>query len=118
MKDSSKTKRIQRIKRAARTRSKIFGTQKKPRLSIFRSNKHVYVQLIDDEKGKTLAHASDLELKEKALKMKKAFLVGQSIAKKAAELKIKEAVFSKGGYKYHGAVKAAAEGARAGGLKF
>lgn len=106
------------MKRAARTRAKIFGTSKKPRLSVFRSNKHVYAQLIDDENGKTLASASDLELKEKAPKTKKAVSVGQSIAKKAAALGIKEVIFSKGGYRYHGILKASAEGAREGGLKF
>jgi len=118
MKDASKAKRIQRMKRAARTRAKIFGTQKRPRLAVFISNKHIYAQLINDEKGNTLTSASDLELKEKAPKTKKAVLVGQLIAKKANEQDVKEAIFSKGGYKYHGALKAVAEGAREGGLKF
>ncbi len=119
MKDLFKSKRIQRQKRARRTRAKIFGTAKKPRLSIFRSNKHVYLQLIDDENSKTFASASDLELKkEKTAKKSRAAEVGQLIAKKAQELKIKEVVFDKGSYKYHGIVKTAADGAREGGLKF
>ncbi|MBU1102222.1 50S ribosomal protein L18, partial [Patescibacteria group bacterium] len=102
-----------------RTRAKIFGTAKRPRLSIFRSNKHVYAQLIDDEKGKTLASAHDYEIKktEKG-KTKNVALVGRLIAKKAADSKIEEVVFDKGGYKYHGIVKALAEGAREAGLKF
>jgi len=119
MKDLQKIKREKRRKRAVRARSKIFGTLKKPRLSIFRSNKHIYVQLIDDERGKTLASASGLELKnEKMPKSKKAVSIGKLIADKAAKLNIKEVIFHKGGYKYHGAIKATAEGAREGGLKF
>ncbi len=119
MKNALRIKRIKRQKRAKRIRAKIFDTAKRPRLSIFRSNKHIYVQLIDNKKGETLASASDLEI-EKADKGKvnKALLVGQLIAKKAHDLKIKEVVFDKGSYKYHGTVKALAEGAREGGLKF
>jgi len=120
MKNPTKIKRQKRQQRARRTRAKIFGTHEKPRLSVFRSSKHVYAQLIDDEAGKTLASVNDLETKKTEAKTKtvKAALVGQLIAQKAQALKIKEAVFDRGGYKYHGIVKALAEGARAGGLKF
>ncbi len=119
MKNAFKIKRAKRQKRAKRTRAKIFGTAKRPRLSIFRSNKHLYAQLIDDEKGKTLASAHDYEIKKTDKgKAKSASLVGQLIAKKAADIKIDEVIFDKGGYKYHGIVKALAEGAREAGLKF
>lgn len=119
MKNTFKIKREKRQRRAKRVRAKIFGMVHRPRLAIFRSNKHVYVQVVDDEKGKTLASASDLEIKKSAKgKIAAAGSVGRLIAKKAAELKIKEVVFDKRGYKYHGAVKALAQGAREGGLKF
>ncbi len=119
MKDIHKIKRQKRQRRAKRIRAKIFGTAKRPRLAIFRSNKHIYAQLINDEKGKTLASASDLEIEKPAKgKVAGAAQVGQLSAKKAAELKIIEAVFDKRAYKYQGAVKALAEGAREGSLKF
>jgi len=119
MKDQFKTKRAKRQKRARRIRAKIFGVANRPRLSVFRSNQHIYVQLIDDEKGKTIASASDLEIKKTDKgKIVVADSVGQLVAKKAAELKIMQAVFDKRSYKYHGLVKAVAEGARKGGLKF
>jgi len=120
MKNLTKIRRQKRLWRARRTRAKIFGTAEKPRLAVFRSSKHIYAQLINDEAGKTLASASDLEIKDAGAKKKtdKATAVGRLLAQKAQELKIKEVVFAKGGYKYHGAVKALAEGARAGALKF
>ena len=104
-------KQIKKIRRHQRIRAKIFGTKERPRLSVFKSNKHISSQLIDDDKGKTLAAASDL-------KSKTAFEVGKLIARKAKELKIEKVVFDRGGYRYHGRVKAVAEGAREGGLKF
>ncbi|XOB40427.1 MAG: 50S ribosomal protein L18 [Candidatus Nealsonbacteria bacterium] len=129
-----KEKQKKRHRRHKRVRGKIFGTNKRPRLCVFRSSKHIYAQLINDEKGKTLASASDLKLKpmkkkkraekkkkeEKVFSSKSAlgFEVGKLIAQKARDLKIKSVVFDKGGYKYHGRVKALAEGARLGGLKF
>jgi len=112
-------KQQKRYRRHRRVRAKIKGTAKVPRLCVFRSSKNIYAQVIDDEKGKTLASASDLEIKKK--KDKKAVLatkVGNLIAKKAIEKKINKVVFDRGGYKYHGRVKALAEGARDGGLKF
>ena len=119
-KDVNKIKNQKRIKRAKRTRSKILGSAKRPRLSVFRSNKHIYAQLINDEKSATLASASDLDLKSagKNKKMELAAAVGQLIAKKAAELKIDSVIFDKGGYKYHGIIKTLADSAREGGLKF
>ena len=106
--------------RHRRVRAKIYGTAKMPRLCVFRSAKHIYGQLIDDEKSQTLVSASDLELRIKKgkTKVEKAKEVGKLIAKKAQKLKIEKVVFDRGGYKYHGRVKALAEGAREGGLKF
>jgi len=106
--------------RKKRGREKRMGTKERPRLSVFKSRKHIYCQLIDDKDHKTLISASDLELKgeEKKKKTKRAFLVGQLIAKKAKEKGIKKIVFDKSGYKYHGVVLQLAKGAREGGLVF
>lgn len=106
-------------KRAARTRGKIRGTSEKPRLSVFRSNTHVYAQLIDDQKKVSLFGISDKVL-EKATGTKTAIAkqLGIALAKIALEKKIKNVVFDKGSYAYHGRVKALAEGAREGGLQF
>jgi large subunit ribosomal protein L18 len=106
-----------RGQRHARVRGKIFGTSKRPRLSVFRSAKHVYAQLINDENAKTLAAASDLSIK-KGTKLEKAKQVGERLAQEARKKKIKSAAFDRGGYKYHGRVRAVAEGAREGGLEF
>jgi len=119
MKSKAKIKKQLKEKRRARIRAKIIGTSKKPRLNIFRSLKHLNVQIIDDLAGKTLVSASDLEVKsKKATKTEKAKAVGELIAQKAKEKKIKKVVFDRAGYKYHGRIKAVAEGARAGGLEF
>jgi large subunit ribosomal protein L18 len=109
-----------RIKRHIRIRKKIFGTKERPRLCVFRSSKHIYGQIIDDTENKVLVSASDLELnaKEKMTKTKKAYEVGKLLAEKAKALKIEKVVFDRAGYKYHGRVKALAQGAREGGLKF
>ena len=124
-------KREKRYRRHRRIRAKIKGTNKIPRLFVFRSSKHIYAQLIDDEKGHTIISASDINLKESKTKSQKgaekekrggkvaiAYKVGQMLAKKAAERRIKKVVFDRGGYKYHGRVKAVADGAREQGLKF
>lgn len=122
-------KQEKRYRRHRRIRAKIRGTSEKPRLFAFRSNNHIYVQLIDDDKGKIIVAVSDLELKKgptsakasagkKKTKTDKAKEVGKLIAKEALEKKIEKAVFDRGGYKYHGRIKALAEGAREGGLKF
>ena len=111
-------KKIKREKRHRRIKAKIMGDAKCPRLYVFRSNKHIYVQLIDDYKGKTLVSAKDSEIKSKGKKSEIAFKVGELIAKKALEQKLEKVVFDRAGYKYHGRVKSLADGARQGGLKF
>jgi large subunit ribosomal protein L18 len=115
-----KTTRRQNIR--FRIRRKIGeGTAQKPRLSVFRSNADIYVQLIDDLNGQTLAAASSKEkdiAAQKVNKVEKSKLVGEAIAKKALELGIKSVTFDRGGYLYHGRVKSVADGAREGGLQF
>jgi len=109
--------KVRRTSRTKRTRAKITGTALRPRLVVSRSNKGLYLQLIDDRRGHTLISASVKELKiEKNTKTGQAALLGQLLAKKAVEAGIKEAVFDRRFYKYHGRVKAAAEGARSAGL--
>jgi large subunit ribosomal protein L18 len=111
-------------KKQARIRKKIAGTPQRPRLAIFRSAKHAYAQIIDDTTGKTLVFVSTLskELKEEVKQAKTPIarfkMIGVAVAKKALEKNIKEIVFDRGGYLYHGRVKALADGAREGGLKF
>jgi len=119
MRTNAKTTRRQNIR--YRIRAKVAGTAQKPRLSVFRSNTDIYVQLIDDDKAVTLAAASSKEKDIKAqagTKSEKSKLVGQSIARKAKELGIENVVFDRGGNLYHGRVKAVADGAREGGLIF
>lgn len=115
------TKRQNRIKRHKRVRAKIKGTPEIPRLSVFRSNKHIFVQIIDDLAGKTLV-SSVIKPKGKSLikgtKTELAAKIGEMVAKKAAEAGISKVVFDRGGYQYHGRVKALAESLRKGGLKF
>jgi large subunit ribosomal protein L18 len=110
-------KTIQRQRRHERIRSQVSGTEAKPRLSVFRSNKAIYAQLVDDTKGQTLAAASSMEIKGKK-GVEAAKMVGATLAKVAKEKKIVVCVFDRGGYEYHGQVKALAEGAREGGLQF
>lgn len=119
MNSKAKTARRQNIRFGIR--KKINGTAAKPRLSVFRSNSEIYAQLIDDVSGQTLAAASSKEksiVAQKGTKSEKGKLVGSAIAAKASELGLKEVVFDRGGYLYHGRVKAVADGAREGGLKF
>ena len=113
-------KSISRDRRHARVRTKISGTADCPRLCVFRSNTGIYVQVIDDVAGKTLASAStlDKEVKTKASNIEAAKEVGSLIAKRANKAGIKTVVFDRGGYQYHGKVKALAEAAREGGLEF
>jgi len=121
-------KQHKRLRRHKRVRAKISGSSKRPRLCIFRSAKHIYAQLVDDEQGKTLVSASDLEIKKRGSSTKTggkkktksdiAREIGKLIAKKSLEKKIEQVVFDRGGYLYHGRIKAIAEGAREGGLKF
>lgn len=107
-----------RLERHKRVRKNISGTPECPRLCVFRSNSGIYAQLIDDVNGVTLASSSSLELKEKACNIEVATKVGKDIADKAKKAKIKTVVFDRGGYLYHGKVKALAEAAREGGLEF
>lgn len=100
-------------------RIKIWGTSKQPRLCVFRSAKHIYAQLIDDDKKKTILAVSDQKLKKaKKTKTELAREIGKLVAEKALEKKIEKVTFDRGPYKYHGRVKALAEGAREGGLNF
>jgi large subunit ribosomal protein L18 len=104
-----------------RIRKKISGNATKPRLSVFRSNMEIYAQLVNDENGTTITAASSKEkdiAAQKITKVEKSKLVGAAVARKASELGIKDVVFDRGGYIYHGRVKAVAEGAREGGLQF
>lgn len=115
---SVKVEKRAKIKR--RIRKKVFGTSEKPRLSVFRSNKQIYAQIIDDNNGVTLASASSYKNKaaEGKTKSEAAAIVGKDVAEKAAKAGVKTVVFDRNGYQYHGRVKALAEGAREGGLKF
>ena len=119
MNSKAKTERRQRIRYTIRQR--LTGSTQKPRLSVFRSNNEIYVQLIDDAKGVTLAAASTKDkdiAAQKGNKTAQSKLVGSAIARKANDLGLKEVVFDRSGYLYHGRVKAVADGAREGGLKF
>ncbi len=112
---STKTERRQRIHRGVRR--KVHGTKERPRLSVYRSNRHIYAQLIDDLTGSTMASASSQETDVKAESpVKLSHEVGKVLAARAKEAGIKSAVFDRGGYRYHGRVRALAEGAREGGL--
>jgi len=113
----TKGKRQQRERRKKRIRAKIFGTASIPRLAVFKSNAHISAQLIDDDKGVTLAAAHSKLVKGKTL-TDKAMAVGVDIAEKAKVKKISKAVFDRGGFSYTGKIKAVAEGARSGGLIF
>lgn len=113
---SEKIRKRQRIH--ARIRSRMSGTALRPRLSVFKSASHIYAQLIDDETGKVLISASDIKMKGKGKKVDHSMEVGKLIAKEALAKKIESVVFDRGGFVYHGRVKAIAEGAREGGLKF
>ena len=110
--------RQNRIQRHKRIRTKISGTKSRPRLSVFRSNKHLHLQLIDDVSGKTLVSASTKEVKDVKTKEAQARSAGKLVAEKALQSGIKEAVFDRGGNKFHGRVAKVAEGAREAGLKF
>ena len=110
-------KEERRIKIKYRIRKSVFGTAERPRLSVFRSNKQIYAQVINDLTGTTLASASSLGM-ETMPKKEQAAKVGEMIAKKALEAGIEKVVFDRNGYLYHGRVKELADGARKGGLKF
>ncbi len=109
-------KRAARVRRHARVRRKVVGTAERPRLAVFRSNRHIYVQLVDDQSARTLAAASDRELTD-GDKSARAKSVGKAIAERAKAAGVERAVFDRGGRLYHGRVRALAEGAREGGLQ-
>lgn len=115
---SKKVEKRAKIKR--RIRKNIFGTSERPRLSVFRSNKEIYAQVIDDVEGKTLASASSAKNKatEGKAKAEAAAIVGKELAEKALKAGVDTVVFDRNGYQYHGRVKSLADGAREGGLKF
>lgn len=129
----SMLKQEKRLTRKKRIRSKVFGTSERPRLSIFRSNRHIFAQVIDDDKGKTLFSVNDVEIELKKNPKKSgddketvstgqnkkviATLAGELLAKKGLALKIKKVVFDRNGYQYHGRVKDFADGVRKGGLE-
>lgn len=111
------------LQRKQRVRSRVSGTEARPRLTVYKSNTHIYGQIIDDINQKTVVSASDIKVKlakgpERAKRVERAGLVGEEIAKLAVAKKIKKVVFDRNGYKFHGRVKALAEGARKGGLDF
>lgn len=107
-----------RQSRHKRIRAKVKGTKNRPRFSVFKSNNHLYCQLIDDESGKTLFASDTREIKLGKTRTEKAEKMGEYLSKKAVESGIKEVVFDRGGFKYHGIIKIVAENARKGGLKF
>ncbi len=111
-------KKIRKNRRRARIRRKVFGTAERPRLSVYRSNVHIYAQLIDDLEGHTLAAADSREVEGAENRTDAARKVGELLANRAGDAGIETAIFDRGGNKYHGRVAALAEGARAGGLKF
>ena len=115
--NATKDKKQRRERRHARVRAKISGTKERPRLSVFKSNKYLYAQVIDDDKGVTLASATSVDEKGKTM-TDRAKETGLSLAKKAKEKKIEKVIFDKGGFLYTGKIKALADGAREGGLIF
>jgi len=117
----SETRRVARLRRHARLRKKVAGTAQMPRLVVNRSARHIHVQLVDDQQGVTLAAASSIEADVRAVdgdKKAHSVRVGQLIAERAKAAGVDTVVFDRGGYQYHGRVKALAEGAREGGLTF
>lgn len=118
-------KKNSRIRKHATIRKKVLGTSNRPRLSVFKSAAHIYAQVIDDSLGKTLIAVSDMNVKGSEqssraprTKKEKAYEVGKKISEKALKVKIKEVVFDRGGFLYHGRIAEVARGAREGGLKF
>lgn len=123
IRESAKFRREARSRRAKRVRRRVIGTASKPRLAVFRSNRHVVAQLIDDEAGVTLLAVHDFRMETPEIeglsgKIARARAVGQAVAAAAKEKGIESVVFDRAGYKYHGRVAALAEGAREGGLQF
>lgn len=127
MEKEKKIKKLRKKRRIARVRRKILAKRALPRLTVFRSNRYIYAQIIDDSKGKTLVSVSEKEISDllpagrqgtKMTRAQRAWELGKILSKKASSKKIKNVVFDKGAYKYHGRIKALAEGAQEGGLVF
>ena len=116
-KRSEKMFKLKREQKHKKIRRKVVGTSERPRMSVFRSSQHIYVQLIDDTKGVTIVSGSDLNVKT-GKKGEKAEIVGEALAKEALKKNIKKIVFDRGGFRFHGRVAAVASGARKGGLEF
>lgn len=109
--------KVLRVRKHQKIRRRVIGTKDRPRLAVFRSNQHIFAQLIDDKAGKTLAEQSDLKM-DKTQRIKSAYEVGKMLAAKSLKLKIKKAVFDRGGFTYQGRVAELGKGAREGGLEF
>lgn len=126
MKNQQKLKQFHRKRRRARVRARVLGTPNQPRLAVFKSALHIYAQVIDDVSRKTLVSASDLKLKNKKVvaqeglnaKVAKAYEVGKLVGEACRDKGIKKVIFDRGGFKYHGRIKAIADGARSAGLEF
>jgi large subunit ribosomal protein L18 len=116
MKTNIKTQKRERLHK--KIRSRVAGTESRPRLAVFRSNRYMYAQLIDDVRGVTLASASDIALTDKMTKVERAKTVGQKLAAEAKKKNITTVVFDRGGFSYRGRVQALADGAREAGLNF
>ena len=112
-----KEKNLKAERRARRTRAKLFGTAARPRLSVFRSNRYLYAQLIDDERGHTILSASTHDIEKAGTKVEKSSALGDLLAKKAKEAGVESMVFDRGSYRYHGRVKGVAEALRNSGIK-
>ena len=110
-------KKLNRSRRHRKVRAKISGTSSRPRIAVFKSNQYIYAQVVDDESGKTLLSVSDMEVK-KGKKSEKALKIGEALAAQMKEKGLLEAVFDRGGFKFHGRVKSVADGLRSGGIKF
>jgi large subunit ribosomal protein L18 len=116
--DVARAKRQGRLKRHARVRRRVVGTAERPRLAVFRSNRHIYAQVVDDAAGRTLASAGSVSLAGDGDKKAAARRVGGELAKRAKAAGVSSVIFDRGGYQYHGRVKALADAAREGGLDF
>jgi large subunit ribosomal protein L18 len=116
--DAARARRRGRVRRHARVRRRVVGTAERPRLAVFRSNRHIYAQIIDDAAGRTVAAAGSVALPGEGDKKEAAKRVGSELAKRAKAAGVNSVVFDRGGYQYHGRVKVLADAAREGGLDF
>ena len=117
MKSSKKTNRLARVKRHLRIRKKLIGTDQRPRVSVYKSNKNIYLQLIVDVEGRTLASESSLKMTERSININNSKEIGIKFGKKISELGLKQVIFDRGGYLYHGNVAAIADGIRESGIE-